>query len=714
MPCQAAENCLGRKLRDGRPATPWLASIVESAQDAIIGIQLDGTIVSWNRSAERLYGYESKEAWGQNLSMLFPNGSQEEYEKVLASLTHREGSKLPHTFRRAKSGSLLDLAIIVSPLMDDDGCVMGGSIIARDISKEIEIQKALRREVAVNSAVASLAKALISNDHDLTKLANLTCSHAKDLTTSTLGFVGSIHPETGELVNHTWSQLPIGESRDHNGGITPFSRQAAKSYHKGLANHPPKTNQPFFTNNLSMHPLFHAMPNWHVPIKRFLSVPVIYHNQLLGMIALANPQRDYSEYDLKAVRQLAKLHALALARWRHEEETAKLEEQLLQAQKMEVIGTLAGGIAHDFNNILAIIMGHLEMAQDEPGCNGMMVHLEPALKACERARTLVGHVMSFSRRGGFAGERTSLDILIQEALRFLRATIPATIDLKSKIRIPKGLPVTETSSVQLVLMNLCTNAAHAMREKGGVLEISLEVSSQGPELINEKYDSLSRNYLVLRVKDTGVGIPPKNLKKIFDPFFTTKGPGEGTGLGLATVKSMVDSLGGHVRVQSRPGDGSTFSVWLPVLKQDMRQGGQHRELRSIKGNELILYVDDEPALAELAPQMLGLFGYRVSVHTSAAEALKDFCARPGEFELVITDLNMPKMNGLQLAREIRRHEPEIPIILCTGMAEVVAEQILSANGVEMCVHKPCTPQELAKAIEETLVKAHNKYAAPTV
>jgi len=381
----------------------------------------------------------------------------------------------------------------------------------------------------------------------------------------------------------------------------------------------------------------------------------------------------------------------------------RLQQQLEQAQKMEAIGTLAGGIAHDFNNILAVIIGYIELSLDEiPGDTPLRRHITRVRIAAERARELVNQILTFSRRS--AKERKPLRIadIIKEALKLLRSSLPSTIEIRQDIAAASGIALANATQVQQVVMNLCTNAAHAMREKGGLLEVGLhEVYLD--EISAAAYNGIGPGpYLKLSVGDTGHGIDPVIMKRIFEPYFTTKKHGEGTGMGLAVIHGIVKSHGGDVAVYSEPGRGTTFHVLLPAVEGTVETGTRETETPPGGKGQHILFVDDEKSLADVGEKLLKKLGYRVTAGSSSLEALELFRAGPGEFDLVITDLTMPNMTGVQLARELKHIRTGIPIILCTGYSEIITEDQILQLGIQKLLLKPVTILSLAKAIQEVL------------
>jgi PAS domain S-box-containing protein len=380
-----------------------------------------------------------------------------------------------------------------------------------------------------------------------------------------------------------------------------------------------------------------------------------------------------------------------------------LENRLRQAQKMEAIGTLAGGIAHDFNNILGAIMGFTEITLYELSQESeLRPHLEQVLHAAYRAKDLVRQILTFSRMG--EQERRPIDLgpIIKEALKLLRASLPATIEIRQNLSATSGSNVlADSTQIHQVLMNLCTNAGHAMRESGGVLGVSLtEVRLDADEV--SAYPELKAGcYLELTVSDTGHGIDRAIQERIFDPFFTTKIAGEGTGMGLAVVHGIVDAHGGAIRVLSEPGHGSTFKVYLPCLESGAAELPDE-VLELVRGKERILFVDDEEALVGMGQRMLEALGYHVETRTRSIEALELFTRHSDEFDLVITDYTMPHLTGTDLAREMMRIRPDIPIILCTGFSEMITEEKVKDMGIREFVMKPLAWRELAISIRGAL------------
>ncbi len=387
-----------------------------------------------------------------------------------------------------------------------------------------------------------------------------------------------------------------------------------------------------------------------------------------------------------------------------------LEKQLRQAQKMEALGTLAGGIAHDFNNILAAILGYAELSLGTHSLEARLRNnLEQVIKAGKRARDLVQQILAFSRQSEQERKPVQLGSVVQEVLTLLRASLPTTIEIHFKGDPQNGLVMADPTQIHQLLMNLCSNAACAMNEKGGSLHVELSTNRVGPHGFRMNGELSPGSYLRLTVRDTGHGIPPALLDRIFDPYFTTKEKGTGTGLGLAVVHGIVKSHEGTIAVESEPGKGTSFHVFLPMVEA-CTSSARDAEEPTLGGSERILLVDDEDTLVELGSMMLEGMGYRVNAQTNSLEALETFRSNPDGFDLVITDLTMPQMTGLELAQELLRIRPHLPIILCTGYSENLVPQRTKAMGVREFMTKPFLVRDLARTIRNAL----DNIAAPTV
>jgi PAS domain S-box-containing protein len=395
-------------------------------------------------------------------------------------------------------------------------------------------------------------------------------------------------------------------------------------------------------------------------------------------------------------------------RKRADQEKEKLEVQLRQAQKMEAIGTLAGGIAHDFNNILSVIVGNAEILEFSNSVNDpSRGSLDQILAASQRAKQLVRQILAFSRHG--KQEKILIDPkpIVKETLEFLRASLPTSIQLRHYLEPDAGTIMADPTQIQQVLMNLCVNAGHAMEKDGGVIQIKLSNTAVTEEDARFDPEVEPGSYVKLTVSDTGHGMESSVLQRIFDPYFTTKEPGKGTGLGLSVVHGIVTSHGGMVKVYSEVGKGTKFTIFLPRAMRFEKVEDKPMPPLSV-GTEKILFVDDERVLADLGRQMLGGLGYQVETRTSPIEALEAFRANPQKYDLVITDLTMPQMSGLKLARQLIEIRPDIPIILCTGFSDQASEQAAGAMRIRAFLLKPLVMRDIAGAVRKALDECNAK------
>jgi PAS domain S-box-containing protein len=384
-----------------------------------------------------------------------------------------------------------------------------------------------------------------------------------------------------------------------------------------------------------------------------------------------------------------------------EEDKERLQEQLRQAQKMEAIGTLAGGIAHDFNNILSAIIGYTELSKMKlPEDSSVQTDLDEIFKAGNRAKDLVQQILTFSRQAEQELKPVMIKLIAKEAIKLFRASLPSTIEIRHDIE-SDSLVMGDPTQIHQVLMNLCTNAGHAMQETGGELEVELIDVELDPEFTITHPETKPGPHIQLTVRDTGHGMSSDILKRIFDPFFTTKEKGVGTGMGLSVVHGIVKSYGGTVIAYSEPGKGSTFKVFFPAIER-RREPGIMAEKLIPKGTERILFVDDEQPLVDVGKQALESLGYELTTMTSSVDALDLFKKEPDRFDLVITDMTMPKMTGDELSNELKAIRQDIPVILCTGFSTRITAEKAKDMGIRAFISKPILKQHMAETIRKVL------------
>lgn len=385
-----------------------------------------------------------------------------------------------------------------------------------------------------------------------------------------------------------------------------------------------------------------------------------------------------------------------------EKEKRELQAQLQQVQKMEAIGTLAGGIAHDFNNLLQSIIINTELGLSELKDEGLDTkRLKQIFKASERAKELVKQIVTFSRQKEQKQGPLKLIPLVKESLKLLRSTLPANIEVREFMRAGKDTILADPTQINQILMNLCTNAAHAMKRRGGVLEVSLVDVDLNGDASDLNAELNPGEYVILEVQDTGHGMDMEVLERIFDPFFTTKEPGEGTGMGLSVVHGVVKGCKGTLFVESELGKGTSFRIFFPRIEKDVALVVKDFEPLP-RGNEQILLVDDEVFILDSLKPALENLGYIVVVCRDGKKAQDMFSNRPERFDLVIADYSMPNITGIELAEKLMVIKPDIPVIICTGFSDMVTEENAKAAGIKEFLMKPLVTNDIANAIRRVL------------
>ena len=455
------------------------------------------------------------------------------------------------------------------------------------------------------------------------------------------------------------------------------------------------------------------LPDGHMTILRALSTPLLYHNRVIGVLTAANKKTDYVEEDKRLIETIAShlapiIHARLeriheeSERKRLEKERAKLQSRLQHVQKMEAIGTLTSGIAHDLNNILAAIMGFTEMALLETSKRTKQHYrLEQVLEAGQRLKDLVQQILAFNSPHPLEKQVVRVSDVIRDALKLIRASLPSTIEIQEHFESLNGAVLADPTQIHQIVMNLSSNAAHAMNDNGGVLKVSVGegyLNSNKPILFP---DAKEGPCVKLSVSDTGAGMDKSTVERIFDPYYTTKDKSIGTGLGLATVHGIVKSFGGSIDVASRPGKGSTFDVFLPKVDYESAPHAKPDD-RILEGSEHILFVDDESALVAVGSEILESLGYEVTATTSSLEALKLFQADPLGYDLLITDMTMPHLTGKDLALKTMEIRKGFPTIICTGFSEKITEIEAKKIGIKAFLMKPFNLRLIAKTIREVL------------
>ena len=636
--------------------------ILDAAGQGIFGLDVEGRHTFVNPAAAAMLGYTTEELVGQKSHALChhsrADGSPYPEDECPIYLAFKDGEShhIEQDLFWRKDGSKLWVEYTSTPL-HEDGLLTGAVVAFRDITVRKEALEALAESEAGYRAITDTAQdAILLMDAE--------------------GKVAFWNPAAEKIFGYRADEI-LGQELHEILAVPEFR----EPYRQGFAHFRSSGKGEAVGKTLTLQAL--RKNGEEFPIE--LSLSALPHHGGWWSVGVV---RDISE------------------RVAAEKERENLQAQIRQAQKMEAIGTLAGGIAHDFNNILGAIIGYTELALLDGG-QGRPVsgYLTEIRRASDRAKDLVAHILTFSRQGEVRQQPVNVVPVIKEALKLLRASLPAEIEIRSQIDQEVGKIMADPVQIQQCFMNLCANAAQSMREKGGVLEVGLTEEEFRAETVPPESRLAPGRYLRLIVADTGHGMSAEVSSRIFEPFFSTRERWESTGLGLAVVHGIVTSHGGGITVASQPGQGTTFNLYFPLLAPVAAKPAGAAVVAAppvAGGGECVLLVDDEPQLVALGQRILEYLGYAVTTTTSSTEALALFTAEPAAFDLVITDQSMPAMTGVELARQLLAIRPGVPIILCTGFSETVGEQQAKALGIRGFVMKPLSVNDLAVACRNAL------------
>lgn len=630
-------------------------AIFESLTDAIffLGAEIPPKILNCNPASSKIFGYTREEIIGRTTDFLHVSSAElTKFQEQLYPHIAEHGYFYLSDFRmKRKDETVFPTEHTVVPLMSKKDQRIGWVSIVRDITHQKLVEKALRE----SEERFRMAYQTIPDPVTIIRAEDGRCIDINEGFTATTGWTRE------EVIGKTAKDLDIWNN--------PKDRE---TFIEGIS----KEGQ----------------------IKNLEAKFKLKNNDIIsGLFSAKLLMLDEKPHILSITRDISELK-------KAQKEKEDLEIRLRQAQKMEAIGTLAGGIAHDFNNILAAVMGYSEMAlmdvaEESPAGD----NIKQALQAALRARDLIKQILAFSRQTEVEPKALRFYQVVNEALKLVRASLPATIEIRQNIGNQTDYVLADPIQMHQVIMNLCTNAHHAMADKGGELQVNLARVDLGIEEASKFPDLQPGPYLKLTVSDTGHGMDAETIERIFDPYFTTKARGKGTGLGLAVVHGIIKSYGGAVEVKSEIGKGTTFEVFFPratpELQPDAKETGDLQF-----GTERILFVDDEKILADLAENMLEYLGYQVVAKTDAVEALEAFESEPQNYDLVITDMTMPKITGDRLAKEIKAIRSEIPIIICSGYNEVLDKTKAKSTGISAYLMKPISLKDLSDCIREALEK----------
>lgn len=434
--------------------------------------------------------------------------------------------------------------------------------------------------------------------------------------------------------------------------------------------------------------------------KGYVGTPLLRgDNKAIGILCAISHKKLVIPKQAKEILDILQARAVGeLDKTKMREDKHLIEYRLRQAQKMEAVGTLAGGIAHDFNNILTAIMGYADMAKEEaePGSE-LEDDLEKVIAGGNRAKDLVKQILAFSRQNHAELISFQPASVINEAIKMLRSSIPTTIDIQQNIDPISKAIFADPTQIHQIIINLCTNAFHAMEESGGNLLITLQNINIDHQAAAENHELKVGEYVELRVDDTGSGISADIQERIFEPYFTTKQVDKGTGMGLAIIHGIVQSYDGAITVKSEVGKGTSFQVLFPACKEAPTSESKENQ-NLLRGSERIIFVDDEEILTKMGSASLGRLGYKVTAFTDSIKALEAFKANPDQFDLIITDQTMPKLTGAEMAKTMLKIRPDIPIILCTGYSTIISKEESQSMGIREFVLKPISRKSITTLI----------------
>lgn len=638
-----------KKIRESRQ---WLRTTLKSIGDGVIATDERGLITFMNPIAEHLTGWSENDAMGRPMEGIFHavnENSLARIENFVERIVRR--NKVigldNHTLLLSKDGRQIPIADSGAPITDDSGHTIGTVIVFRDQTEERALRKSLEE-----------SQRIYMEAQDIAKIGN---------------WVWNIN--TGQI---TWSDALFK--------IFNLSKQEITFDLVKSMVHPDDLNLWLTTVQKAVDNKTPFSLEYRVKEENEKSIWIHNRTQL---VKKGNDHIFYGTAQDITDRKNS------------EKKRFRLERQLKQAQKMEAIGNLAGGIAHDFNNILSSVIGFTELAMDDFGTDSTLRdYLHEVYSAGKRARELVKQILAFARQSDEEIKPVQVGTIVKEVLKFIRSSIPTNIEIRQNID-SHSLIMGNPTQVHQIMMNLCTNAAFAMEGEGGILDVRLNDIEIVEKDSGKKSGLKPGHYIEIILSDTGTGIAPEHLGSIFEPYFTTKEPGKGTGMGLAMVHGIVEGYGGKIIADSMPGDGSVFTIYLPITSnRKYDRVLDSTELPS--GTERILIVDDEPPIANIESKILKRLGYSVKMSTSSLEAIALFKSKSNDFDLVITDMTMPGMTGDRLAMELMKIRPDIPVILCTGYSRVISEESALAIGIKAIAYKPIVKADLAKIVRKVL------------
>lgn len=693
--------------KDLKKSEAFLSTIYQNSEVGIFVVKVNGVgdyiYEGINQTHEKLFGVKHDEIVGHppdKLFEFFPSEAVEFIYQIYDSCVTTKQTYVSEDYLKL-NGEQGDWWLSrVKPLMDEKGEVYRLIGSAINITERKNSEKALiiksQEEEKLRIMLESLWNVASMGTENIKTICDFALEEIERITESQYSFLGFIDSEETKMTLHSWSPKAMNDCQMSDRPLT-FPIQNAGIWARSI-----RERKPVIINNYSdPHKDKLGLPDGHIDITRTLSVPIIGKERIEAIVAVANKASDYTVQDQEQVKAFISNLMILIRQKQTEEAKEQLEIQLRQLQKSEAIGTLAGGIAHDFNNILFPITGFAEILKEDIEPDSPMNEcVDEILIGAKRAKDLVMQILAFSRQTEEELKPLKPHIIIKEVIKLAKATIPSTIEIHQAIDTETMTIIADPTQIHQVAMNLITNAYHAMEDDGGRLSILLKNIEHSDSLNIENLDA--GPYVQFSVEDTGIGMEQNTADKIFDPYFSTKPKDKGTGLGLSVVQGIVKNYGGEIKVHSRPGQGTRFDIYLPAFKGSVKSIPTEQKETILKGNENILLVDDEKEVLNLETKILTRLGYTVDACDDSMEALGKIQSNANHYDMVITDMTMPKMTGDTLAQEIKEVQPDLPIIVCTGFSEKLTTDRATSIGIDDILTKPIITRTLASSIRNIL------------
>jgi PAS domain S-box-containing protein len=679
-----------RQAGDPNDTSESLEALVRNAPLAVLSLDRVGRVLSWNPAAERMFGWEAQEVMGRELPIV-PTGKEPEFRGIVDTVLSGKSLTAVELSRHRKDGRPIEISVSTAPLRDAKGNIYGVIAVTQDITDRKHAQAAARLGEARLAALFELSQKSEATEDELVDYA---LEEAVRLTGSELGYFHFVAEDQTTLMLCRWSSAVT-----HNG----LSNQRHPLSDAGVWADCARLRRPVVHNHYEDSPDEAGLPVGHAPILRHMSAPVLVDDQVVAIAGVVNKPSDYDESDVRQLQLFLDGLWKLLQQKRAILEQQRLEEQLRVSQRMDAIGRLAAGIAHDFNNLLAVIVGYGELLQrDMPADGPHREYVKEISDAGERAARLTRQLLAFSRKQVLHSEVLSLNHIVQDLERMLHRTLGEHIELVTDLKQRLGAALLDRGQVEQVLLNLVVNARDAMPQGGTITVTTANVTLDASACAALGTLAPGR-YVSLRVQDTGEGIDPATRERVFDPFFTTKAPGEGTGLGLATVYGIVSQSGGAIQLDSEKGSGTTFTIYFPRVEADATpsQIPPPPDV-DLHGSETILVTEDDGSVRRLVQKILTDAGYRVLVAANAGEALLQCEQWEGTIHLLLTDVVMPHMSGKVLVDRVASMRPDMKILYMSGFeASVVACHGLQGQRSNL-LSKPFSAAELTRMVRAAL------------